>query len=91
MQSEVSQAMAQKNTNCIKQHQVHELKIMQKRVSECHRWTDFRLGRLRYERIHSKYCSLFYTFPLAPMYTNFEGGARAEKTQFFSQHFPKCA
>ena len=28
--------------------------------------------------------------PLAPIYTNFEGGARAEKTQFFGQNFPKC-
>ena len=26
--------------------------------------------------------------PLAPIYTNFEGGARAEKTQFFGRIFP---
>ena len=28
-------------------------------------------------------------FLMAPIYTNFEGGARAEKTRFFGQHFPK--
>ena len=28
-------------------------------------------------------------FLMAPIYTNFEGGARAEKTRFFSQNFPK--
>ena len=27
----------------------------------------------------------------APTYTNFEGEARAEKTQFFGQNFPKSA
>ena len=27
---------------------------------------------------------------LAPIYTNIEGGARAEKTQFFSKFFKKC-
>ena len=27
--------------------------------------------------------------PLAPIYTNFEGGARAVKTRFFGRHFPK--
>ena len=26
---------------------------------------------------------------MAPIYTNFEGGARAEKTGFFGQNFPK--
>ena len=31
----------------------------------------------------------FLKAPLAPIYTNFEGGARAEKTQFFGRHFPK--
>ena len=28
---------------------------------------------------------------LAPIYTSFEGGARAEKTQFFGLNFPKSA
>ena len=32
----------------------------------------------------------FVKGPLAPIYTNFEG-ARAEKTQFFGQIFPKSA
>ena len=27
--------------------------------------------------------------PLGPIYTNFEGGARAEKTQFFYKNFQK--
>ena len=29
--------------------------------------------------------------PLAPMYTNFEGGARAEKTRFFVRSYRKSA
>ena len=32
---------------------------------------------------------MFLKAPWAPMYTNFEGGARAEKTQFFGQKFSK--
>ena len=32
---------------------------------------------------------IFLKAPLAPIYTNFEGGARAKKTQFFGQNFPK--
>ena len=31
----------------------------------------------------------FLRVALAPIYTNFEGRARAEKTQFFGQNFPK--
>ena len=31
---------------------------------------------------------IFLKAPLAPIYTNIEGGARAEKTQFFIQNFP---
>ena len=34
---------------------------------------------------------IFLKAPLAPIFTNFEGGARAEKTQIFSQNFPKSA
>ena len=34
---------------------------------------------------------IFLKAPLAPIYINFEGGARAEKTRFFGQHFPKNA
>ena len=30
-------------------------------------------------------------FPKAPTYTNFNGGERAKKTQFFGQKFPKSA
>ena len=33
----------------------------------------------------------FLQAPSAPIFTNFEGGARAEKTQFFGQNFPKSA
>ena len=33
----------------------------------------------------------FLKAPLAPIYTNFEGGARAKKTQFFDQNFSKSA
>ena len=29
--------------------------------------------------------------PLALIYTNFEGGARAKKTRFFGRNFPKSA
>ena len=32
---------------------------------------------------------IFLKAPLAPTYTYFEGGARAEKTQFFGQNFQK--
>ena len=32
---------------------------------------------------------IFPKAPLAPIYTNFEGGARAEKTQFYGQNFPQ--
>ena len=35
---------------------------------------------------------IFLKAPVAPMiYTNFEGGARAKKTRFFGQNFPKSA
>ena len=33
----------------------------------------------------------FLKAPWAPICTNFEGAARAEKTQFFGQNFPKAA
>ena len=33
----------------------------------------------------------FIKEPSAPIYTSFEGGARAEKTRFFGQIFPKKA
>ena len=33
----------------------------------------------------------FLKAPQAPVLTNFEGGARAEETQFFVQNFPKNA
>ena len=33
---------------------------------------------------------IFLKAPWAPIYTNFEGEERAEKTQFFGQNFPKC-
>ena len=35
---------------------------------------------------------IFLKAPLAPIYTNFQGGARAQKTRFFRQNFPmrKC-
>ena len=32
---------------------------------------------------------IFLKAPLAPTYTSLEGGARAEKTQFFGEIFPK--
>ena len=34
---------------------------------------------------------IFLKAPLAPIYINFEGGARAEKRRFFGQNFPKSA
>ena len=34
---------------------------------------------------------IFLKAPLALIYTNFEGTARAEKTRFFGQNFPKIA
>ena len=34
---------------------------------------------------------MFLKAPLAPIDTNFEGGARAEKTRFFGQKFLKSA
>ena len=33
---------------------------------------------------------IFLKAPWAPIYTNIEGGARAEKTQYFSKFFKKC-
>ena len=33
----------------------------------------------------------FLKAPFQPMHTNFEGGACAEKAQFFGQNFPKGA
>ena len=33
----------------------------------------------------------FLKVPLAPNYTNFEGGERAEKKQFFARNIPKSA
>ena len=33
---------------------------------------------------------IFLKAPWAPIYTNFEGGERVEKTRFFGQNFPKC-
>ena len=34
---------------------------------------------------------IFLEAPRAPVYTNFEGGARAEKTRFYGRNFPKSA
>ena len=34
---------------------------------------------------------IFLKAPSAPIYTNFEGGARAEKMRCFGQHFAKSA
>ena len=34
---------------------------------------------------------IFVKAPSAPIYTNFLGGARAEKAPFFSRNFPKFA
>ena len=34
---------------------------------------------------------IFLKAPLAPIYTNFEGGDRAEITRFFGRTFPKSA
>ena len=34
---------------------------------------------------------IFLKAPWAPIYTNFEGGSRAGKTQVFGQNFPKIA
>ena len=34
---------------------------------------------------------MFLKEPLAPIYSNFEGEARAKKRQFFGQNFPKYA
>ena len=48
------------------------------------------LPTLRNPVLGATYHKIFIRAPSAPIYTNFERGARAEKTQFFfGQNFPQ--
>ena len=57
----------------------------------CFRIDQMSLSTLRLYIDIYLYFKIFLNAPLAPIYTNFEGGVRAEKTQFLVEIFQKSA